>query len=430
MRNDHAREGAGAKRARPITAGLSVALLLCLTAAATPAAHAARGMEVAVQDDGQFLSDDAAVRQAAFGHARALGASALRANVLWAKVVSQPTSHRAPVTPTYDLARFDRLVDEAAAYGMRVQLTLSGPAPAWAAGNRKVSVVKPDAGRFGQFAGTMAAHFRGRVRAFSIWNEPNWHGWLEPEKICRRVGRRRRCVKTSALRYRALYQAAYAAIDRADPRVPVWIGETSPFAGRRQRATAPLAYLRQMTCVDRVLRGCSGTLRAQGYAHHPYAFDRAPARGYPGRDNATLGSLERLRAALKRLRTRIRISNGTPIYLTEFAYFSSGRRALASTKRASYTRAAFELALRAPQVRQLLHYQLVDPPKAVPWRSGLISDTGVAHSAYRALVGFTAAHKSRLTLPGDRVGVPTAADARLPRMTPHGPLPPVGVPLL
>jgi hypothetical protein len=212
--------------------------------------------------------------------------------------------------------------------------------------------------------------------------------------------------------------------------VPVWIGETSPFGGRGQGATPPLEYLRQMTCADRVLRGCRGTLRAQGYAHHPYAFDRAPAKGYPGRDNATLGSLARLRAALESLRTRIRISNGTPIYLTEFAYFSSGRRALAPAKRASYTRAAFELALRAPQVRQLLHYQLVDPPRVVPWRTGLISETGVAHPAYRALVGFTAVHASRLTLPGQALGVPTAVDSRLPRMAPPGPLPPVGVPLL
>lgn len=390
-------------------------LVLLSLAALAPSAQAAKGLEIGVQDDGQFLSDDPLVRASAFNHARALGASALRTNLHWAKVVSEPEATTAPAAPAYDFERVDRLVDEAALYGIRVQVTLAGPAPAWASGDGKVSNVNPDPARFGEFAGAVAAHFRGRVRAFSIWNEPNWHRLLIPETVCANVaeakaktkakGKRRGkakssrkvCVKTAAHRYRALYLAAYSAIKAADPNVKVWIGETNPYVNRRKQSTAPLAFIRQMVCAE-VIKGCQGILRADGYAHHPYAFDRAPSKPFPGRDNATLGSLGQLRAQLKAVRSKLRIGGGTGIYLTEFAYYSSGQGALPKAKRAAFTRAAYELALKAPQVRQLLHYQIVDPAADVLWRSGLVSDSGVAHPAYKALLGFFTARKGKLTL--------------------------------
>jgi hypothetical protein len=399
---------------------LAPLLLLLALGAAAPSAQAAKGLEIGVQDDGTLLSDDALVRESAFEHAQALGATAVRTNLHWAKVVSEPEAAAAPAAPAYDFVRVDRLIDEAAAYGIRVQITLTGPAPAWASGDGTVSNVNPDPVRFGEFAGAAAAHFRGRVRAFSVWNEPNWHRLLDPEKLCRKVrtvtgkGKRKRtrmtkqCVKTAAHRYRALYQAAYAAIKAADPAVKVWIGETNPYVNRRRQSTAPLAFIRQMTCVDKVVKGCKGVLRADGYAHHPYAFDRAPSKPFPGADNATLGSLSHLRKQIKAVRSKLRISGGAPIYLTEFAYYSSGQGALPKGKRAAYTRAAYELALKEPQVRQLLHYQIVDPAPSVMWRSGLVSDTGAAHPAYGALVGFTKARRGKIALPSGALALPPA----------------------
>jgi hypothetical protein len=395
-------------------------LLLVALGAAAPSAHAAKGLEIGVQDDGTLLSDDALVRAAGFKHAQALGATAVRTNLHWANVVSEPEAAAAPAAPVYDLARVDRLIDEAAAYGIRVQITLTGPAPAWASGDGKVSNVDPDPARFGAFAGAMAAHFRGRVRAFSVWNEPNWHRLLVPEKVCGKVrtvtgkGKRKRarttrqCVTTAARRYRALYQAAYTAIKAADPAVKVWIGETNPYVNRRKQSTAPLAFIRQMTCADQLVKGCKGVLRADGYAHHPYAFDRAPSKPFPGADNATLGSLGQLRKQLKAVRSKLQISGGAPIYLTEFAYYSSGRGALPKGRRAAYTRAAYELALKEPQVKQLLHYQIVDPAPDVLWRSGLVSDTGAAYPAYGALVGFTKARRGKIALPGGALALPPA----------------------
>jgi len=395
-------------------------LAAVLSALATSPAHAARGMEIGVQDDAQFLSSTDSARAAAFAHARKLGVSALRANVPWARIVSDPGATVAPASVSYDFTAYDRLVDEAAANGIRVQLTLAGPAPAWATGDHRISADHPDPARFAEFAGAAATHFAGRVRALSIWNEPNWHGLLTPERICGQVAKvvkkahgkkvhgkkatagkkmAKVCVKTSARIYRGLYVAGYAAIKAAAPAMPVWIGETNPYVNRHNQSTAPLLWIRQLACADGVVKGCTGVLRADGYAHHPYAFDRAPTKGRSGADDVTIATLGRLTKQLSKLRSRIRIASGS-IYLTEFAYYSSGPNAQPEKKRAAWTRKAFEIALKTPKVRQLLYYQLIDPPRSETWRTGLITASGTLHPAYGALVAFARKRRAALAQPG------------------------------
>ena len=182
--------------------------------------------------------------------------------------------------------------------------------------------------------------------------------------------------------------------------MPVWMGETNPYVNRRKQSTAPLAWLRQLACADGVVKGCVGVLRADGYAHHPYAFDRAPDHGRAGKDNVTIATLGKLSKQLKKLSKRIRIGGGGSIYLTEFAYYSSGPNAKPAKKRAAWTRKAFEIALKAPKVRQLLYYQLIDPPMATTtWRTGLISASGSLHPAYGALVAFAKKRRAALAHP-------------------------------
>ncbi len=381
---------------------LLAAALVALVVAGS--ASAAPGLEVAVQDDAHLLSDNFGDRGPALDAAAALGAVYIRANVSWAGTAPSPTSRRAPAAPVYDFGRYDRLIDEAAARGLRVQLTLTGPAPAWASGAHKMGIDRPDAKRFGVFAAQAAAHFRGRVTRYSVWNEPNWHGWLRPEKVCHRG----RCTKTAARRYRALYVAAYAAVKHADPAAQVWIGETSPNLRKRRSgaplSTAPLKFLREMTCRDGIVKGCRGTLKADGYAHHPYEFGHAPNWRDPNRDNVTIGTLGRLRSALSKL-SRARAlrytGSGTmPVYLTEFAYFTSGSRALSPAKRARYTQQAFAIALAAPGVRQLLYYQLIDPPAGVAWRSGLMDPAGQPYPVFGAVRDFVTQNALRLAQRG------------------------------
>ena len=122
------------------------------------------------------------------------------------------------------------------------------------------------------------------------------------------------------------------------------IGETAPY-GRSGYSTAPLAFLRSLTCVNskyKRTRSCP-KLKADGYAHHPYDFSHAPDYRYPGADNVTLGTLLRLKKALDKLsRAGVLRRNGggnLPLYLTEYGYFASGHRALSKRQRSTLPQA-------------------------------------------------------------------------------------------
>ena len=172
-----------------------------------------------------------------------------------------------------------------------MHLSLTGPAPRWARPKPSLRQAwyKPNAREFGKWAGVVAEHFAGRVDRYSIWNEPNWKTWLGP-------------LKSAPALYRSLYTRGYAAIKDADPRAKVLIGETSP-NGRAGLSTAPLAFLRKVACVNSKYKRVSHcpTLKADGYAHHPYDFRHAPNFQFPGDDNVTLGTLSRLTKALDKL---------------------------------------------------------------------------------------------------------------------------------
>jgi hypothetical protein len=330
-------------------------------------AHAARGMEVALQDDSVFLNNSWYGRDRAFQRAHELGVTRLRVNMLWARAISNSSSRSAPADPGYQWGNYDALVSQAAAQGIKVQLTLTGPAPAWASGNHKISVYKPSARRFARFAADVAAHFKGRVDRYGIWNEPNWKSWLEPHKSSPRI-------------YRGLYKGAYAAIKRADPRAKVLIGETSPMA-RGRAGTAPLSWLRAMVGHSR--------LKADGYAHHPYDYRNSPRHVTGGKNDVTIASLGRLTKELSRLAHKrlLRTPHGgaLPVYLTEYGYLVHGRFAMNQKRAAKYLTQAFSIALHNRHVKSMLQYGLVSPPLSVNWDSSLIAANGHSRRMYYSL---------------------------------------------
>src|SRR3954451_2736839 len=205
---------------RSLLAGVS--LLTFALALALPArAHAAAGMELALQDDAVFVDQRWMERDIALDHAVELGATRIRVNLLWSRqLVADATARTTPDTVTYDFSNIDALQAAAAARGIKLQLTIAGPAPAWATGDHRVGNYRPDAAKYGAFAGTVAKHFKGRVDRYSIWNEPNWNTWLAPGR-------------TAASQYRALYTTAYKAVKATDPTAKVLIGELAPIGGGR-----------------------------------------------------------------------------------------------------------------------------------------------------------------------------------------------------
>src|SRR5215217_7947908 len=425
---------------------LLVAVVMLLVGA--QAAQAAKGMEIAVQDDPVFLSQAYYDRERALQQARDMGATRIRVNMLWSDVANAPEDKTAPSPVVYNWAPYDSLIDAAARYGIRVQLTVTGPAPAWATYNRRSGVYGPRPAAYGDFTRAVATHFKGRVDRYSIWNETNYISWMQPFS------------KAPAL-YRELYEAAYKQIKRADKRALVLIGETAPYAIKK-RAIAPLEFLRDVTCatgvknqsgsgsgvldpgVDpdaedarasssrvraaaskskppKLTRGPCKPLRADGYAHHPYDYRHKPDYAYRGADNATLGSLDRLTGTLSSL-AKIRAlstpkGKPLPVYLTEYGYFQSGKYALGETLRSAYLKKAFTMAQRDKSVAQMLQFSLVTPPTSFPggyFDLSVIRGDGSTTPAYESLRSWaaTAGKRGQIKLPTAALTLPSAPAGR------------------
>jgi hypothetical protein len=396
---------AGSISPRSLALVAALAAVLFASAALPRGAEAARNLEIALQDDTVFVGQRYLDHKRAFRHARALGVTRLRVNAVWAYSMprQQSRARRKPKQVLWGFPGLDPLIDAAARNGIRVHLSVTGPAPVWASGNRRISAWRPKTRYFGEFASALATHFKGRVDRYSIWNEPNWRTWLGPLK------------KGPAL-YRSLYQRGYAAIKKADPRAKVLIGETSPYA-RPGFSTAPIAFLRSLACVNKKwkrVRRCK-VLKADGYAHHPYDLRHAPNYRYPGADNATMGTLSNLTRAIDRIaRTGALRFNGRgrmPLYLTEFGYLVNGHRSLPSKQRSRFLAQAFTMALKNKRVRSQLHYLLVSPPKNSPgafFNTGLMNRKGKKYPQYRALQRWYRGHRGRLKRPGAAINLPAA----------------------
>ena len=413
--------------------------LLLLLVPAMPATAAPR-MEIAVQDDPVFVTQSYYDRERALQQARDMGVSRIRVNVGWANTVRGSEQKNAPAPLSYDWAPFDSLVDAAARYGIRIQMTLTGPAPAFGAANRKIGNYGPKAARFGDFARAAATHFKGRVDRYSIWNEPNYVSWLEPHGIAPAL-------------YRELYEAGYKQIKRADKRAQVLIGETAPYAIRK-RSIAPLEFLRDITCttgaagggggsgvdvqvdpdaedarvrkaqsrrVPTLRRGPCKPLKADGYAHHPYDYRNRPDFAYRGADNATLGSLDRLTGTLTALQRVGALSTpkrkALPVYLTEYGYFQSGKYALGDDVRSAYLRKAYTMAQRDRSVAQMLQFVFVTPPANFPggyFDLSLVRQDGSTTAPYESLRSWaaTAGKRRQVKLPGGALQLPPAPASR------------------
>jgi hypothetical protein len=370
--------------------------------------RAARGMELALQDDAAFLLGSKRVpRQRALDYARQLGVTRIRVNLLWAYTMPPAiyNARRKPARIQYLFNQFDSLIDEAADEGIRVHVSLTGPAPRWARPKPSIRQAwyKPNTRACGEWAGVVAKHFAGRVDRYSIWNEPNWRTWLGP-------------LKNAPGLYRSLYTRGYSAIKKADSRAKVLIGETSPFA-RGGLSTAPLAFLRSVTCVNAKYKrvGSCTPLKADGYAHHPYDFRHAPNFQYPGEDNVTIGTLPRLTKALDKLSRAgaLRRNGGgrMPIYLTEYGYFASGHRALPPKIRTKYLQQAYSIALANSRVKSQLQYLLVAPPpksSSAFFNLALLTTSGKKYPQFNALQNWFRSHRGKVKRPGSRIAIPAA----------------------
>ena len=144
-----------------------------------------------------------------FDHVKTLGFGWVKQQVEWFRYNPGPGQ--------YDWGPLDRIVESANAYGINVLFSVV-KAPGWARPPGDTDQGPPaDPNTYGTFLREMAARYKGRVKAYEIWNEQNlyyeWGG---------------RGGKINAARYVELLKVAYNAIKSVDPNAVVISGALTP----------------------------------------------------------------------------------------------------------------------------------------------------------------------------------------------------------
>jgi polysaccharide biosynthesis protein PslG len=148
-----------------------------------------------------------AARSAVLDKLASAGVRWVRMDVGWAGIEDRSKGSR----NAWYIGMVDFCVDEARKRGMQVLVTL-WLTPGWANGGRGDRVPPTNPSDYADFAAWAAAHWRGRVAAWEVWNEPDpwqefWQG-TTPE-------------------YVSLLKAAYPAFKSGDPAATVVLGGPS-----------------------------------------------------------------------------------------------------------------------------------------------------------------------------------------------------------
>ncbi len=149
---------------------VAAALVAALWLLVPGEARAARGLELGIQDHALFVQGNKRwPAERSFRYAMAIGVTRIRVDLLWAWSMPSPQAgaRRRPSQIHYQFTQVDNLIDSARRHGIRVHLSLTGPSPRWANARRSSnqSWYKPNPREFGEFAGVVAKHFKGRATA-------------------------------------------------------------------------------------------------------------------------------------------------------------------------------------------------------------------------------------------------------------------------
>jgi hypothetical protein len=392
-----------------------IILLTAALAAVLPVvpALASRTQLSIFQDDEQLVLSGSAARERTLDDISQLGADTVHSVVFWNKLAPAPLS---ATRPTFDGSNpaayppalwdtYDGLVRGAAARGMDLILSPSSPMPAWASecpGSKKLKkTCQPNLTQFKRFVEALGKRYSGeysdenegntmlpRVSRWSIWNEPNQGGWLQPQY--QRVGGA--TVPLSPVLYRDLVRAAIKGLNASGHRDDdVLLGETAPI-GRvsgpaATRPIPPGAFLRAVFCIDskgHALTGarakaldCGGfrKLAVSGISHHPYTRGGSqPPTAKGNSSEITIRSIGRLKTLIKQAAARGRIPGGLPIFYTEYGFQTDppdSTFGVSLGKQASYINQSDWLVYQDPQVRSVAQYELRDEAALSAFQTGL-----------------------------------------------------------
>jgi len=337
-------------RAAALTVALAAAML-----AAVPPAQAAEPGVVPDLNWGTSTADQDRTAAAI----RDVGARWVRLHVQWK--YWEPNGPLADVVDNGSRRSTDRAVQLARGAGAKV-IVMVYNAPAWAAARTSSEGSTPrDPAEYAAFVRRLAAHYRGQVEAYEVWNEPDlqrfWAGGPNPTA------------------YTALLRAAYPAIKAGDPSAKVVFGGLSwDYAGFLGRAYAA---------------GAKGFFDVM--AVHPYqsAAPNATWRTWYGQARQTM------------------LQNGEdkPVWFTEWGYNTSTKvrnstgdwqTGVSETTQAAYLTAGLTMLEQDPWVEVVLWYNFrnnywQNDADEVEARFGLLRSDFSRKPAYDAFKAYASA---------------------------------------
>ena len=336
------------KRIALLAAALVATAVLCV-----PAASASRFLQHGLFDDAQFNYGNP---DQVFPVLKQLRTQLIRVNLVWggANGVAKrrPVNPANPNDPAYDWSVYDRTVNYAQQYGMRVVFSVIGTPP-WANAAAGVNVVPRSILDLERFTTAAARRYSGTfkaadgrilppVRHWLAWSEPNNPAFLRPQY--RMVGGKP--VIQSAIDYAKICNAVVKGVRRTTVgAAKVACGVTGPRGNNNPNsdrpAVSPLPFLRAMKK--------AGAKGFDAYAHHPYygapreTPSTPPPPGIHGNEPTaiTLGNINEL------VREVTRLYGNKRIWITEYGYQTNppdGIFGVPWQTQAQYVRESFAIA--------------------------------------------------------------------------------------
>ncbi|MCJ7668753.1 MAG: hypothetical protein MUP04_10860 [Anaerolineae bacterium] len=165
--------------------------------------------------------------------------------------------------------KYDRIVELAQEYGVEIIARLDNP-PAWsrAQGNEIGTFAPPDdLNDFGDFVYAVVSRYRGRIKYYQIWNEPNiYPEWGEQP--------------VDPIAYTQLLKVGYTRAKEADPGAVIISAGLAPTTEMGPKNLSDLVFLQKM--YDAGAKGYFDIMSVQGYGLWTGPDDR---RTDPSRTN-------------------------------------------------------------------------------------------------------------------------------------------------
>lgn len=308
----------------------------------------------------------------------------LRFNTSWDGKSSAPDAGQ--------VARIRLAIEQGVAQGIRsveVSPNISGDESFNPRGRKKgpTAASKVSSSAYTRYIRTLAESLKGSGATiyYAPLNEPNWYRHLPK--------------RGGASLYRKLHNIAYTQVKAVDSKNKVLFGELLPYDRALSKnypngqSTDAGTFTREVLGLTSKWKAKGSTktysVKADGVSLHTYDFKADPRKKRKDRDDWTQGNLSYAKSDLRKAARTKRISSTavSRIYLTEFAYKTSGSDRISESTAKRYLKYAWDIA-KKQKVRAFVWYQLRDPQSTgESWQSGLKTRTGADRGTWTTFRG-------------------------------------------